>query len=46
MAIRGVNSRGFYGSWHDYQTGIGRAVGADGKPAPDPQGYYCATRVR
>jgi hypothetical protein len=44
MGIRGVTPRGFFGTWHDYQTGIGRVIGSDGKPGADPQGYYCATR--
>lgn len=45
MGIRGVTPRGFFGTWHDFQTGIGRVIGPDGKPGADPEGYYCAMRV-
>jgi hypothetical protein len=44
LRVEGVSSRGFWGTWRNYQTGIGRLIDRDGRPAPDPAGRFCATR--
>jgi hypothetical protein len=43
--IRGVTPGGFWGTWADYQTGIGVLVDSSGKRLPNPEGYYCARRI-
>jgi hypothetical protein len=40
-----ANSHAFSGAWHDPQTGIGRVVDKNGRPLPDPEGYFCARRI-
>jgi len=45
LKISAISDRGFWGTWVDYQTGIGRVFGKDGKPLPDPAGYFCALRI-
>jgi hypothetical protein len=45
LQIDGADDRGFFGTWHDNQTGIGRLFDErTGKPSPDPAGYFCAWR--
>ena len=45
LRIVSADDRGFFGTWHDYQTGIGRLFDeCTGKPSPDPAGYFCAWR--
>jgi hypothetical protein len=45
LRIIEVDERGFFGSWRDYQTGIGRLFDErTGEPLPDPAGYFCAWR--
>ena len=43
--ITAISPRGFWGSWIDYQTGTVHVIGKDGKVAPNPAGYFCATRL-
>jgi hypothetical protein len=44
LRIDAVSPTGFWGTWVDYQTGIVRAE-RNGKPLPNPAGYFCAVRV-
>jgi hypothetical protein len=46
LRVRALSASGFWGSWRDYQTGIGYVVDGKGKRAPDPAGHFCAIRVR
>jgi hypothetical protein len=41
-----ASRNGFTGHWYDPQTGIGQLVDRYGRPLPDPEGYFCAIRVR
>ena len=43
--VLGVTPDGFWGTWTDYQTGIGVLVDAHGNRLPNPAGYYCARRL-
>lgn len=43
--VRAVSPRGFWGTWEDRLTGIGRPVGRDGKMMDSAGGCFCATRV-
>lgn len=43
--VRAVSPQGFWGSWRDPLTGIGRPVGRDGKLMNDARGFFCAIRV-
>jgi hypothetical protein len=45
LRIVRADDRGFFGTWHNYQMGIGRLFDErTGKPSPDPAGYFCAWR--
>jgi hypothetical protein len=44
LRITASSTHGFWGTWRDYQTGIGRVVGKNGASLPDPAGYFCALR--
>jgi hypothetical protein len=45
LRIIEVDERGFFGTWRNYQTGIGRLLDkSTGDPLPDPAGYFCAWR--
>ena len=46
LRVHAISDAGFWGTWRDYQTGIGYVVDRAGKRAPDPSGYFCAIRVR
>jgi hypothetical protein len=43
--VAAVSPSGFWGTWHDPQTGIGRVVDKNGRFLPDPGGYFCAVRT-
>ena len=45
LRIHQITASGFVGRWGNGQTGIARIVYSNGKPAPDPSGYFCAKRV-
>ena len=45
LRVLGISEAGFWGSWRDYQTGIGYVVDREGKRAPDPAGHFCAIRI-
>jgi len=42
LHIDALTATGFWGTWIDYQTGIARIIGDDGRPLPNPAGYFCA----
>ena len=44
LEITRVSRAGFWGTWRDFQTGIGVAVDARGARLPDPAGRFCAIR--
>ena len=44
--ISEVRPDGFSGTWQDPQTGLGKLVDKNGQRLPDPEGYYCAYRIR
>src|SRR5687767_5525067 len=46
LQVQVISEAGFWGSWRDYQTGIGYVVDREGRRAPDPAGPFCAIRVR
>lgn len=45
LRIEQVTPNGFRGRWENSQSGIVRAVLANGTLAPDPAGHFCAQRV-
>lgn len=44
LHIEAVSPNGFWGTWVNDQSGIARLMDDEGKPAPDPAGYFCAVR--
>jgi len=46
LTVGAVSENGFWGWWVNEQAGIGRVVDRNGKPLPDPAGYFCARHVR
>ena len=45
LRITAMTERGFFGTWRDYQTGIGRVIYTPiGQRSPAPAGYFCAWR--
>jgi hypothetical protein len=44
LHIDAVSDRGFWGTWVNDQSGIARLMDDEGKPAPNPAGYFCAVR--
>lgn len=46
LTIQAVSKDGFWGTWRDYQTGIGEVVDSlTGRPLADPAGRFCAQRA-
>jgi hypothetical protein len=41
-----IDSTGFRGRWSNSQSGIGRIFDASGRALPNPEGFFCATRMR
>jgi hypothetical protein len=44
LRIEAVSASGFWGTWVNDQSGIVRLMDDDGRPAPNPAGYFCAIR--
>ena len=45
LHVRAITPAGLWGSWVDYQTGIGRVLDRNRKELPNPAGYFCAKRT-
>jgi hypothetical protein len=45
LTATAVAASGFWGTWHNYQTGIGVLVDKHGHRLPDPAGHFCAVRI-